>query len=166
METKLLKLHQVSNKKPLTRSKDLSENLSYKLLCDVISLSCSSQYDIRCFTIAIFHLDDYHWQPNVLNHNNLKQKTSDQIQRTFRNLSLKLLCDIIFPSLPGQFDLSCFTMSNFQSYEYPWKPNFSNHIKFILKTSNYDQFHNILRLFNVLPNFPFTSSEKMRDYYL
>ena len=77
METKLLKLHQVSNKKPLTRSKDLSENLSYKLLCDVISLLCSSQYDIRCFTIAIFHLDDYHWQPNVLNHNNLKQKTSD-----------------------------------------------------------------------------------------
>ena len=29
-----------------------------------------------------------------------------------------------------------------------------------------NQFHNILRLFNVLPNFPFTTSETMCDYYL
>ena len=27
----------------------------------------------------------------------------------------------------------------------------------------YNQFHNILRLFNVLPNFPFTTSEMMGD---
>ena len=32
------------------------------------------------------------------------------------------------------------------------------------KTYNY--FHNILRLFDVLTNFPFTTSETMRDYYL
>ena len=30
---------------------------------------------------------------------------------------------------------------------------------------NYNQFH-ILRLFDVLPNFPFTTSETMGDYYL
>ena len=30
----------------------------------------------------------------------------------------------------------------------------------------YNHFHNILRLFNVLPNFPFSTSEKMGDYYL
>ena len=30
----------------------------------------------------------------------------------------------------------------------------------------YNHFHNILRLFDVLPNFPFTTSETMRDYYL
>ena len=29
-----------------------------------------------------------------------------------------------------------------------------------------NHFHNILRLFDVLPNFPFTTSETMRDYYL
>ena len=52
------------------------------------------------------------------------------------NLSFKLLRDVVFPSLPGQLDISCITMSNFQSYEYPWKPNLSNHIKFILTTSN------------------------------
>ena len=28
----------------------------------------------------------------------------------------------------------------------------------------YNQFHNILRLFDVLPNFPVTTSEKMADY--
>ena len=27
-------------------------------------------------------------------------------------------------------------------------------------------FHNVLRLFDVLPNFPFTTSETMGDYYL
>ena len=30
----------------------------------------------------------------------------------------------------------------------------------------YNHFHNILRLFDVLPNFPFTTSEAMRDYCL
>ena len=29
----------------------------------------------------------------------------------------------------------------------------------------YNHFHNILRLFDMLPNFPFTASETMRDYY-
>ena len=30
----------------------------------------------------------------------------------------------------------------------------------------YNHFHNILRLFDVLTNFPFTTSETMRDYFL
>ena len=29
-----------------------------------------------------------------------------------------------------------------------------------------NHFHNILRCFDVLPNFPFTTSETMHDYYL
>ena len=33
-------------------------------------------------------------------------------------------------------------------------------------SGNYNHFHNILRLFDVLPNFPVTKSEKMGDYYL
>ena len=32
--------------------------------------------------------------------------------------------------------------------------------------SNYNQFHNILRLFDALPNFPFATSETMGEYYL
>ena len=47
------------------------------------------------------------------------------------------------------------------------------HISIFLKTlfcflsvSFYNHFHNILRLFDVLPNFPFTKIETMRDYYL
>ena len=31
--------------------------------------------------------------------------------------------------------------------------------------SSYNHFHNILRLFDVLINFPFTASETMRNYY-
>ena len=34
------------------------------------------------------------------------------------------------------------------------------------KFQSYNDFHNILRLFGVLPNFPFTTSETMCDYYL
>ena len=30
----------------------------------------------------------------------------------------------------------------------------------------YNHFHNILRLFDALPNPPFAASETMRDYYL
>ena len=33
-------------------------------------------------------------------------------------------------------------------------------------TSSYNLFQNILRYFNVLPNFLFTASEMMGDYYL
>ena len=33
------------------------------------------------------------------------------------------------------------------------------------KEMSCNHFHNILRLFDVLPNFPFTTSEIMRDYY-
>ena len=40
---------------------------------------------------------------------------------------------------------------DFEKYE-PWK--------------TYNQFHNILRLLDVLPNIPFTTSETMGDYYL
>ena len=32
--------------------------------------------------------------------------------------------------------------------------------------SSYNQFHKILRLFDVLPDFPFTTSETMGNYYL
>ena len=35
-----------------------------------------------------------------------------------------------------------------------------------LKVSSYNLFHNILRLFGVLPNSPFSTSETMGDYYL
>ena len=33
------------------------------------------------------------------------------------------------------------------------------------QAQNYNHFHNILRLLDVLPNFPFTTSERMHGYY-
>ena len=44
----------------------------------------------------------------------------------------------------------------------------SKNQNFLLKLNfrTYNQFHNILKLFDVLPNFIFTTSETMGDYYL
>ena len=38
--------------------------------------------------------------------------------------------------------------------------------KAILESFNYEHFHNSLRLDDVLPNVPLSTSETMRDYYL
>ena len=35
----------------------------------------------------------------------------------------------------------------------------------LISTSTHNHFHNILKLFDVLPNFSFTTSETMADYY-
>ena len=100
------------------------------------------------------------------NTSNCNKKPLTRFKDFSENLKLNLLCDVIFPSLPGQSDILGLTMSNFQSDEHPWKPNLSNRIKLKQKTSNYNHFHNILRIVDVLPNFPFTISETMGDYYL
>ena len=42
------------NKKHLIASKEIPENLSFKLLCDVICSSLPGKSDIPCFTTAIF----------------------------------------------------------------------------------------------------------------
>ena len=41
-----------------------------------------------------------------------------------------------------------------------------NSSTFLLLFTIYNHFHNILKLFDVLPNLRFTVSEIMRDYYL
>ena len=40
------------------------------------------------------------------------------------------------------------------------------HFFVALEASAHNHFHNILRLFDVLPIFSFTNSETMRDYFL
>ena len=39
-------------------------------------------------------------------------------------------------------------------------------LKAVKKKDYYNYFHNILKIFDVLANFLFTTSEMMRDYYL
>ena len=52
-----------------------------------------------------------------------------------------------------------------QSYKYKLLHKVENIInENIEQKRTYNQFHNILRLFDVLPNFLFTTNEKMRDY--
>ena len=50
------------NKQPVTTSKDLSENLSLKLLRGAIFLLFSDQSDIFCFTIGSSQSDEYPWR--------------------------------------------------------------------------------------------------------
>ena len=46
-----------------------------------------------------------------------------------------------------------------------WEPDFKKTKKRIQENAfDNNQFHNILRLFNVLPNFAFTKSETIRQY--
>ena len=124
------------NWKPLTRPRGLTKNVRLKLLFDVIFLSLPGQSNILCFIMAIYNLDDYHWQQTSQITSNSNQRTLTRSKGLSKNLSLKLLCDVIFPSLSGQSDIACYAISNFQSDEYSWKPNFSNHIKLKLKTSS------------------------------
>ena len=56
-------------------------------------------------------------------------------------------------------------------FSYPWPRNnyicgYWNRKKVETRYKNYNQFHNVLRLFDVLLNFPFSRSELMRDNYL
>ena len=46
------------------------------------------------------------------------------------------------------------------------RKNWTSTIEFGTFELVYNHFHHIFRLFNVLPNFPFTTSETMRDFYL
>ena len=47
-----------------------------------------------------------------------------------------------------------------------WKSIYTFDSKYKYKKSVYNHFYNILRLFDVLPSFCFTTSETMGDYYL
>ena len=55
-------------------------------------------------------------------------------------------------------------MSKISLLEIGTNPVTFNHT--LMSNLIYNQFHNILRLFNVLLNSPFTTSETMGDYYL
>ena len=127
------------NKKPVTRWKDLSEDLSLKWLCDVILTSLYGQSHIPCFTMFNLQSDEYPWRSKLSNRIKVILKPLTRSKEFSENLSLKLFCDVIFPSFIGQSQTPCFTMSNLQSDEYLWKLNLSNRTRFILKTSNYIQ---------------------------
>ena len=55
---------------------------------------------------------------------------------------------------------------NESSIKFEQKEIFSVFIWGPIVNLTYNHFHNILRLFDVLPNFPVTLSETMREYYL
>ena len=54
----------------------------------------------------------------------------------------------------------------FNLYALPSPINMRTKATYKVSPYCYNHLHNILRLFDVLPNFHFTTSETMRDYYL
>ena len=65
--------------------------------------------------------------------------------------------------------LSCvlISISHENTIDIPLTSKNCRQAKFCLVAErSYNHFHNILRFFDVLPNFPFTTSEMMGDYYL
>ena len=89
------------------------------MLCDVIFLSLPGEFDIPCFTMAIFHLDDYHWQPNVSNDIKFKFKTSQKSDRE-GNITLntqKVIQELLFSELSDRGDMQRL-FQIFVSYKY------------------------------------------------
>ena len=91
------------------------------MLCDVIFALLLGQSNTSCFIMLIFHLHDYHWQPNFSNHIKLKKGTLTKSKDLLEYFSLKLLYDVIFPSLPGQCNDPSFKKTNFHLDDYPGK---------------------------------------------
>ena len=68
------------------------------------------------------------------------------------------ILDVSFVSL-DQTPQKCDDRKYDVIFNYRILPNFES-------SANHNKFHNILRLFNILPNFPFTTSEMMYNCYL
>ena len=115
----------------ITGSQGLEEHLSLKMLDDIIFPFLLSQSVILWFVNVCFLLSDYPWQPNLSNHTKVKWKSLTASRLFSEKLSLKLLLDIIFPSLPGQFNIYFLKRTYFHlATDYLLQPNVSNWSKF------------------------------------
>ena len=137
MEAKLVKLNPNWNKKHLARSKNLLENFILKALVTLFFRRCPAKLTFLALQCPIFNQRSTHGNQTSKITPNSNKKPLTISKDLWEIFSLKLLCDVISLSLSSQFGIPCFTMSNFQSEEYPWKRNFSNYTKFKQKTFNY-----------------------------
>ena len=131
MEAKLLKLNQIETKnlKPLLRSKDFQEILVWSCRVTPFFGRCPANLTFLALKCPIFNQMGTHGSQTSQIKQNWNRKPLTRSKDLSGNLSLKLLCDVILLSLHGQTDIPCFATSNFQSEEYPWKPNLSNYTK-------------------------------------
>ena len=91
-----------SNKRPLTRSKGLLENFSLKLLCDVIFRRYPANLAFFALQCPIFNQRSTHGSQTSQITPNSNKKPLTRSKDLLENLSLKLLCNLIFLLLPGQ----------------------------------------------------------------
>ena len=74
----------------------LSENLSFKLLSDIVFQSFPGQSVIPCFTMVNLQLVEYPWQPNFSNDTRVKLKNSIYIWRSIAKPQLKVVLWLYF----------------------------------------------------------------------
>ena len=103
MEAKLVKLNPNWNEKPLTRSKNLLENLSLKLLCDVVFPSLPGQSDILTFCQSDnllynvqFSIRGVHMETKFLQLHQIKTRNIQLDPKTFQNILLWSWCLTLF----------------------------------------------------------------------
>ena len=126
MEAKLLKLHQILTKNLQLDPKTFHKILLWSYWMASFFRRCPANLAFLSLQCPIL-IREVPMETKLLKIKpNWKKKPLTRFKDLSENLSLKLLCDVIFLSLPDQSDISCFTTSNFQSDEYPWKSNFSN----------------------------------------
>ena len=112
------------------RSQDLLENISLRFLWDFNYLLLPDQYNNFCFTIASFQLHEYSLKTNFWNDTKFGKEILTTIKELLENLSLKLLCVVIFPLLLFQSDILCFLMTSFLLDDHPLHQTKKSHIKF------------------------------------
>ena len=126
METKLLKLHQTERKNLWLDSKTFQKILVKSCCVTSFFCRCPINLTFRALQCPTFNQVSTHGSQTSQTKQYWNKKRLLRSKNLSKYLSLKLLRDVIFPSLPGQSDIPCFVMSDFESEEYPLKPNFSN----------------------------------------
>ena len=136
MEAKLFKSHQIKSKNLQPDPKVFQEILVWS--CCVASFFCRYPANLTFLALQcpIFNQMNTHGSQTSQITPNWNKKSLTRSKDLSENFSLKLMCDVIFLSLPDQSDIPRFTISNFQSDENPWKPNFSNYTKLKQKISD------------------------------
>ena len=121
-----LKLHQIETKNLWLDQKTFQKILPSSFRVTSFFRRCPANLTFLALQCPIFNQMSTHGSQTSQITPNWNKKPRTRCKDLSESFILKLLCDVIFLSLSGQFGIPSFTMFNFQSDEYPWKPNFSN----------------------------------------
>ena len=121
----------------------------------------------KTLEILFTYLPSIFWLPKAVN-----TRMGKEVERTYPKKCPNMVCAIYSLWQPKSSSWLLRGGTNRRKGEGENLVLFSNQcfrqveFKSFLELKSYNHFHNILRLFDVLTNFPFTASETMCNYYL